>query len=123
MAWASFMAWVTRSGMPVLHSLVGKTPPGTPRSLAEPLERAGSEQAFGGDVAVFDVRIEPWLDPGSLRFLDGLCEPLLRADNGVESLTNLRRLCPAPPRSDFPHVAQLFPLLLAEVERGHAGRV
>src|SRR3954468_18167761 len=123
MAWASFMAWVTRSGMPVLHSLVEKTPSGTPRSFAEPLERAGSEQAFGGDVAVFDVCIEPWLDPGSLRFLDGLGEPLFRADNGVESLADFRRFRPAPARPDLPHIAQLLALLLAEVERGNAGRV
>src|SRR5206468_6455499 len=123
MAWASFTARVTRSGMPVLHSLGEKTPSGTPRSLAQPLERAGPEQAFRGDVSVFDVGVELWLDPCGLGFPHRLCELLLRADDGIERLADLRRFGPAPARPDLPQVAQLFPFLLAEVERGHAGRV
>src|SRR6478609_7686375 len=105
MAWASFAARVTRSGMPVLHSLVEKTPSGTPRSFAQPLERTGPQQAFGGDGPVFDVGVELWLDPGGLRFPDRLGELLLRADDGIESLTDLRRFGSAPTRPDLAHVA------------------
>src|SRR4051812_30091456 len=123
MAWASFTARVTRSGMPVLHSLVEKTPSGTPRSLAKPLEGAGPQQAFRGDVPVFDVSVELWLHPCRLRFLDRPRELLLRADDGLERLADLRRHSPAPARADLPHVAQLFPFLLAEVQGGNAGRV
>src|SRR3954471_19336604 len=115
MAWASFTASVTRSGMPVLHSHVEKTRSGTPRSLAEPVERAGAEQAFGGDIPVFDVGVELWLDPCGLGFLDVLSELLLRAAAGIEGLADPRRHSPAPARPDLPHVPQLFPFMLAEV--------
>src|SRR3954468_6967229 len=109
MAWASFTASVTRSGMPVLHSHVEKTRSGTPRS---PLERAGPQQAFGGDIPVFDVRIELRLDPCGLGFPHRLCELLLRADDRIKRLADFRRLRPAPARPDLPHVPQLFPSCL-----------
>src|SRR4051812_3446423 len=44
-----------RSGYAIRHAgtpLVEKTPSGTPRSFAEPLERTSAKQAFRGDVPV-----------------------------------------------------------------------
>lgn len=89
----------------------------------EALERAGAKQAFRGEVPVFDVGVKLRLDPGGLRVLYALSELLLGADDRIKRLSDLRRFRPAPARPNLPHVPQLLPFLLAEVERGHAGWV
>ena len=55
----------------------------------QPLKRTRPQKAFRGDIAVFDVGDEGWLNPSGLRLLDGLGEFGFWADDRIELLPDL----------------------------------
>jgi hypothetical protein len=55
----------------------------------QPLKRTRPQKTFRGDVAVFDVGDEGWLNPCSLGLLDGLGELRFWAHDAIELLPDL----------------------------------
>src|SRR5215216_1052509 len=87
------------------------------------LKRTCPQKPLGGDVAVFDVRHEGWLNPGGLGFPDRFGEFGFRADDRIQLLADLTGDGSGPACPDLAHVDQVLSFLLPEVERGDAAGI
>ena len=78
------------------------------------------QQALRRDIAVLHLRGEDRINPRCLWLSDLSAELGLRADDSIELFPDLAGNRARPSGRNLAHVDEVFSLLLAEVERGHA---